>query len=156
MLGLQLKADVLYLRLVKMITRTIIKKIDCSKIDSIECSDIICNKIQNDENCKIRCDKVGDLVVGHLNIDHGYGHFEDAKRLTVNEDKNGKLIRELTSYKKYVSTGIIERDHKIEVCFYENKKDADDNRRNFKKIENIPSKNKIEKCCQDCIKEIEK
>ena len=38
----------------------------------------------------------------------------------------------------------------------ENKKDADDNRRNLKKIENIPSKNKIEKHCQDCIKEIEK
>ena len=139
-----------------MIIRTVIKKIDCSGIDSRECSDIICNKIQNDENCKIRCDKVGDSVAGHLNIDHGYGHFEDATRLTVNEDGNGKLVREIISYKKYVSTGIIERDHKIDVCFYENKKDADDNRRNLKKIENIPSKNKIEKHCQDCIKEIEK
>ena len=139
-----------------MIIRTIIKKIDCSKITSHECSDIICNKIQNDENCKIRCDKVGDSVAGHLNIDHGYGHFEDATRLTVNEDGNGKLVREIISYKKYVSTGIIERDHKIDVCFYENKKDADDNRRNLKKMDNIPSKNKIEKHCQDCIKEIEK
>lgn len=71
--------------------------IDCVKIKPSECSDMMLSKLEPALKLKLKSIN-GSIVNGHINIDHGYGHF-------VN--------------KKYIGTNIIERGHTIDLNIYE-------------------------------------
>jgi len=118
---------------------TINKRIDCA--DVILCSDNIVQKLET-LGLKMKANLKTSTVNGFVTMDHGFGHFEESTKIIIGNDR----IKKTVSYKKYIGTDKIERDHVITIGIYKTTENPNDKHKTkLKKPSKIPTESEIKK-----------